>query len=104
MYLKKIINLRNKYISLYIYILFRSGACLILLIVIIYIGSYIWLGIQRKIKKKPIINLLAISYMNLREYGFCVNASGFIIGYGLLVYVFFNATSTTKSTFESGGI
>ncbi len=68
------------------------GVFILLSLALRYVINLSFIGYQRHLAKKSFFNLLALSYYNLRECGFFVNAICFIIGYCLLVKEFYNRT------------
>jgi len=66
------------------------------LYLVYYLVKNLYLVFTRK-NKKELIDITALSYLNLRNAGFFINSSGFVFGYTLLCYVFYARPSTSSS-------
>ncbi|KAL4473835.1 hypothetical protein ABPG74_022699 [Tetrahymena malaccensis] len=73
-----------------------AGIGLVLIYFIYFIIKFLYQNVFQR-KSKKIIDLTAISYFNLKNMGFLVNSSGFILGYTLLCYVFYARPSTASN-------
>lgn len=51
---------------------------------------------KKKVKNKPKLDLTALAHWNLQSYGYMSNATGFIVGYGMLIWLFYNSGDYRK--------
>ncbi|EAR90174.2 transmembrane protein, putative (macronuclear) [Tetrahymena thermophila SB210] len=77
-------------------VIVAAGLGLIFIYLVVFIIKFLYQNVYKR-QSKSIINLTAISYFNLKNMGFLVNSSGFILGYTLLCYVFYARPSTASN-------
>ncbi|KAL4473470.1 hypothetical protein ABPG72_012149 [Tetrahymena utriculariae] len=77
-------------------LIIAAGIGIILIYLIYFIIKFLYLNVYKRQSQK-IISLTVLSYFNLKNMGFLVNSSGFILGYTLLCYVFYARPSTSSN-------